>query len=178
VQVQLHAYIEVNPATGEFVGSLVNADRDRDPSRCAPFGLQCSEDEACRTLPTPACVPPSEKAGSTDEYPDYVVNYDPPSGYSFDVTGCVDGQSGPDTVFVNVPVDVKVTQPAVSLRATTLTASFAKDAAGVLRGTGGIVAENVLLGDFDSGQAEGSIVARLIPPDEEPKGLKRPSAPP
>ena len=177
-QVQLHAYIEVNPATGEFVGTFVNADRDRDPARCKAFGLSCTDKEACRTLPTPACVPPSEKAGGVDEYPDYVVNYDPPSGYAFEATGCVDGQSGPDTIFVNVPVDVTVSQPAVSLRATTMTASFAKDDKGVLRGTGGIVAENVLLGKIDSGQAEGSIAARLIPPEEEPKGLKRPPAAP
>lgn len=177
-QVQLLAYIEVNPDTGEFVGSFVNADRNRDVSRCEPFGLSCSGDDACRTLPTPACVPPSEKAGSVDEYPDYVVNYDPPAGYAFEATGCVDGQSGPDTVFVNVPVDVDVSQPAVSLRATTMTASFAKDDKGVLRGTGGIVAENVLLGKFDSGQAEGTITARLIPPGEEPPGLKRPSPAP
>ena len=177
-QVQLFSYIEVNPATGEFVGLFVNADRDRDASRCSPFGLSCTDKEACRTLPAPACVPPSEKAGSVDEYPDYVVNYDPPAGYAFQATGCVDGQSGPQTIFVNVPVDVQVTQPAVSLRATTLTASFAKDEDGVLRGTGGIVAENVLLGDFDSGMAEGTITARLLAPEEEPAGLKRPAPSP
>lgn len=178
VQVQLLSWIDVNPDTGEFVGSFVNADRNRDPARCAELGLSCTDKQACRTLPTPACVTPSEKAASPDEYPDYLVNYDPPAGFDFTVTGCVDGESGADTVFVNAPVDVKVTQPAVSLRATVLTASFKNDEAGVLRGTGAIVAENVLLGDIDSGEAAGNITARLIPSDEVPPGLKKPVPPP
>lgn len=174
-QVQLLSWIEVNPETGEFVGAFVNADRNRDPARCKPFGLDCdAKTEACRTLPEPACVVPSEKAGSTDEYPDYLVNYTPPTGFSFTATGCVDGQSSDKTVFVNVPVDVTVQSPAVSLRGTVLTASFEKDANGVLRGTGGIVADNVILGKVDSGTAEGTISARLIPPDEVPEDLKKP----
>lgn len=176
-QVQLWAWLDVNPDTGEFRGSFVNADRTRDADRCKPFGLSCTEDQACRTLPEPACVQPSEKAASTDEYPDYVVNYDPPAGYSFDVTGCVDGQSGDKTVFVNVPVDVQVAQPAVSLVGTVLTATFEKDAEGVLRGGGTIVADQVLLGPAESGKAEGTVSARLVPEDEAPEGLRKPVPP-
>src|SRR5262249_25908425 len=39
VQVQLLAWIDVDPATGHFVGKFVNADRNMDPKPCAPFGL-------------------------------------------------------------------------------------------------------------------------------------------
>src|SRR6185369_1006475 len=104
------------------------ADRDQDPERCKPFGLSCKDTEACRTLPMPACVAPSEKAASTDEYPDYVTNYTPPKGFSFDVKGCVDGKSGDKTIFVNDPIDVVVQSPPVTLTQTVLTASFGKDA--------------------------------------------------
>ncbi|MEZ4295930.1 MAG: hypothetical protein R3B70_13225 [Polyangiaceae bacterium] len=176
-QVQLLAWLDVNPDTGEFIGSFVNGDRNRDVDRCKPFGLSCTADQACRTIPEPACVQPSEKAASTDEYPDYVPNYEPPTGYSFDIQGCVDGQSGAKTFFVNQPVDIVVQSPAVSLTGTVLTATFEKDGNGVLRGGGTITADKVFLGKAESGKAQGSISARLIPPDEVPPGLKKPAAP-
>lgn len=178
VQVQLQSWIDVDPATGKFVGLFVNADRDRDPARCTEYGLSCNpEEQACRTLPEPACVAPSEKAASVDEYPDYLPNYDLPVGYSFTVHGCVDG-SGEKIVFVNFPVDVEVQSPHVILISTILTASFAKDADGVLRGAGSITADHVLLGTADSGKAEGLVSARLIPAGEEPKGLQKPTEAP
>lgn len=180
VQVQLLANIEVNPMTGELVGNFVNADRNRDVSRCTPFGLSCNEKtEACRTLPMPACVPPSEKAASPDEYPDYLPNYDPPAGFDFNVKGCIDG-SGDKIVFVNVPVDVAVQSPQVKLKGTVVTATFTKDDKGVLRGQGSIAAEQVLFGpsETDTGKAEGTATARDIPPGEVPPGLKKPAAGP
>lgn len=178
-QVQLWAWFDVNPDTGEFVASFVNADRNPDASRCTPFGLNCDSTQACRTIPEPACVPFSEKAVSTDEYPDYVTNYVPPTGYDFQATGCVDGQSGDKTFFVNVPVDVVVQSPAVALTGTVLTATFEKDENGVLRGGGTIVADEVLLGatGIESGKAEGTLSARLVPPGEEPSDLKKPEPP-
>lgn len=176
-QVQLWAWMDVNPETGEFVASFVNADRNRDPARCAEVGLDCTEDQACRMLPEPACVAPSEKAASVDEYPDYITNYVPPTGYSFQTSGCVDGQSGDKTIFVNVPVDVVVQSPAVSLKGTVLTGTFEKGDDGVLRGGGTIATEQVLLGTVESGKAEGSISARLVPEDEAPADLKKPDPP-
>jgi hypothetical protein len=38
-QVQLWAWIDVNPDTGELNAAFVNADRNLDASRCEPFGL-------------------------------------------------------------------------------------------------------------------------------------------
>jgi len=178
VQVQLLAWMDVDPETGKFVGLFVNADRDRDPDRCVEYGLSCdAEKQACRTLPEPACVAPSEKAASVDEYPDYLPNYDLPVGYSFAVQGCVDG-SGDKIVFVNIPVDVEVQSPHVILISTIMTASFEKDAEGVLRGAGAITADHLLLGTADSGKTEGIVSARLIPAGEEPKGLKKPDEAP
>lgn len=176
-QVQLWSWLEVNPETGEFAGAFVNADRNRDAERCKPFGLSCDDTQACRTIPEPACVPPSEKAATVEEYPDYITNYTPPTGYSFEASGCVDGQSGSKIFFVNLPVDVIVQSPAVSLAGTVLTATFEKDGDGVLRGGGTIIADKVLLGTVESGKAEGTISARLVPPGSEPPGLKKPTPP-
>lgn len=176
-QVQLWAWLDVNPDTGEFTGAFVNADRNRDAKRCEPFGLSCDDTQACRTIPEPACVPPSEKAASTDEYPDYITNYVPPTGYSFQTSGCVDGESGDKIFFVNLPVDVVVQSPAVSLAGTVLTATFEKDADGVLRGGGTITTDQVLLGTAESGKAEGTISARQVPIEEAPPGLQKPEPP-
>lgn len=178
VQVQLLAWLEVDQATGHFIGRFVNADRNKDASRCAPAGLTCDASEACRTLPAPACVAPSEKAASVDEYPDYITNYELPTGYAFDVKGCIDGADPAKRVFVNIPVDVEVQSPHVFLIATALTAVFGEDDSGVLRGAGSIVADQVLLGTADSGKAEGVISARLIPDAEIPKGLQKPAGAP
>jgi hypothetical protein len=176
-QVQLWSWIDVNPDTGEFVASFVNGDRNRDLAKCEALGLTCLESEACRTIPEAACVPPSEKAASIEEYPDYVVNYAPPTGYSFQASGCVDGQSGDKTFFVNVPVDVIVQSPAVSLTGTVLTATFAKEPDGVVRGGGTIVCDKVFLGTVESGKAEGTISARFVPSGEAPADLKHPEPP-
>lgn len=173
-QVQLWSWIEVNADTGEFIASFVNADRNRDASRCAEFGLSCDDTQACRTLPEPACVPPSEKAASTDEFPDYITNYEPPTGYSFQAGGCVDGESGDKIFFVNIPVDVVVQSPPVTLTGTVLTATFSKDGDGVLRGGGTIGTDNVYLGKVESGKAEGTISARAVPQDQAPSTLQKP----
>ena len=176
VQVQLLAWLEVDEATGKFIGRFVNADRNKDPAKCEAAGLMCTDKEACRTLPEPACVAPSEKAASVDEYPDYYPNYVPPVGYAFDVSGCVDGSGGDGIVFTNLPVDVEVLSPHVTLIATLMTATFAEDASGVMRGSGAIATDAVLLGTADSGAAEGTISARILP--DIPKDLQKPEGSP
>lgn len=177
-QVQLWAWIDVVPETGEFRVAFVNGDRNRDAERCKPFGLNCTDKEACRTIPTPACVPPSEKAASMDEYVDFIPNYTPPTGYSFQTPGCVDGQSGDKTFFVNLPVDIVVQSPAVKLLGTVLTANFQKGADGVVRGGGTITADKAFLGTAESGKAEGTISARGVPIGDAPKTLQKPAPAP
>jgi len=179
-QVQLWTIIKVDPATGAFIGQFTNADRNADPKRCP---TPCKSTEACRLLPAPACVIPSEKAGSVDEYSDYLPNDVPPTGYSFTGRGCIEDQPDGSAAFVNVPLDMVVQQPAVTLRAAKMTASFTKDTAGVTRGTGTIFAGEVLLGGGDdlhkpisSGTAEGSLSARWVDAKDVPAGVPPPPA--
>jgi hypothetical protein len=168
-QIQLWGQIEVDTATGQFRGQFTNADRNADPDRCDP---PCMDTEACRTLPEPKCVVPSEEAGSEDEYPDYIANDVLPVGYSFTVEGCV-VESGEAVVFVNLPADVDILQPDVFVQGIQLTASFA-EADGAFRATGGVIAEKVFIGDSDSGPAEGTMVARLVAPEDAPPGIPGP----
>ena len=173
-QMQLFAWIDVDPETGEHVTAFVNADRNRDPARCEPFGLTCNETEACRTLPQPACVVPSEKVAGADEYPDYLPNDEPPTGYSFQTTGQVDGESAVADVFVHEPVDIEIVTPSVKIQGTVMTVTFEKDENGVLRGEGTFAAEQLFLGSVESIPPTGLVRARLIPPGEVPPGLEKP----
>lgn len=168
-QIQLFAQIEVDATTGRFVGQFTNADRNLDPSRCSPA---CESTEACRLLPAEECVVPSTKAGTDDEYSDFLPNDVLPVGYTFTAEGCV-VEAGDSLVFVNLPTDVDILQPDVFVQGIQLTASFADDG-GVFRGTGGVTAEKVFLGTTDSGAASGTMTARLIPADEVPDGIPAP----
>ncbi len=130
VQVQLWGQIIVDPATGKFVGQFTNADRNPDPSRCSP---PCDSTEACRLLPAQACVIPSLEAASEDEFSDFIANVPPPTGYSFRVEGCL-AESPTGVAFVNLPADVVIQQPEVTIegiprRSRRKMAAFARPAA-------------------------------------------------
>lgn len=162
VQIRLWGDIIVDPSTGRFIGQFTSGIRNRDPARCP---VACAATEACRTLPDPPgphCVIPSEKAGGVDEFPDYVPNAAPPTGFSFTVPGCVQDQDDGTVSFAIAPVDVAVEQPPVTIQALTLTAQFSKDASSVLRATGSVSGDDVVLGSSSSGSGSGNVAARSL----------------
>lgn len=173
LQVQLLVAVELSPDSGEARATFTNADRNPEPGRC-PF--PCDEGkEVCRLYPEPACVKPSEYAGTVDEHRDWVPNPTPPKGYSFAATACAQDQADGSVVFQNAPADVVVESPPVTLRNVRLNASLREDEARVLRGTGSFKADAVLLGTSDSGPGVGGIALRWIPPDEVPPGVPQPA---
>ncbi|HVY45155.1 MAG TPA: hypothetical protein VHB21_04710 [Minicystis sp.] len=169
-QVQLYASLRVDARSGSFIGQFTNADRDRDPSRCA---MKCTDGEVCRTLPEPSCALPSDPAGSVDEYPDYLPNDAPPTGFSFTAKGCVVDRPDGSIAFETLPVDVTVTQPVVTLRNARLSASF-RDDGGTLVATGSFAADDVLFGTSPSGAATGDLTARSLDADEAPPDVPPP----
>ena len=172
VQIALYGVVSLDPTTGNFHSAFTKAWRNRDVTRCAPA---CPSSDVCRTLPgPPACVTPSTPAGSVDEFPDYAPNPDPPTGFSFDNTGCAVDVGAMTTTFATDPHDVQVTSPMVTLRNAALSASFVTDSSGVLRGTGSLVADAVLLGTIDSGKGQGNLTAILLSADQTPSGLPQP----
>jgi hypothetical protein len=169
-QIQLFGQIRVDQATGDFVGQFTNADRNRDGSRC-PGG--CKPEDACQTVPAPACVAPSVKAGSVDEWPDYIPNVTPPTGYTFLAHGCAEDVG--DAVAMGIePVDLVVQQPAVTAQGLVVLCSFQRDAQGVLRATGTGTAAQIVLGTKGFGAAKGTVHARSLPPDQLPAGIPFP----
>lgn len=172
VQVQIWGYFDVDPMTGAVNGQCTNADRNPDPNRCP---TPCKQGEFCRLLPAPACVAGSERAGTVDEYIDYIANQIPPTGYTFSVQGCVQDQPDGTAVFVTAPTEVVVQQPAVTLRNMTLGAAITKDPNGVVHGSGALAADDVLLGSNPSGKGEGSLQMISVPAAEAPKDIPMPS---
>lgn len=168
-QIQLFGIFEADPATGALVGQFTNA--DRDPRLQCP--TPCSAAEVCRKLPSPACVPPSERAAGVDDYPDFVPNATPPTGYSFFIQGCV-VDDGDKSGVVTAPARMVVQSPNVTIEGLTLTAQFA-NAGGTVRGNGGLSADVVFLGESALGGGKGTMSALRIPDDRAPAGIPRPA---
>ena len=173
-QLQIFADFRVNPMTGAFVGQFTNADRDASID-CSPFGFSCTADEACQTVPVreAKCVPPSERAASTDAYVDFTFNNTPPEGYSFTIKGCVQDQADGSFALANQPASLQVQSPPVTVEGIEFNLTI-RDEGGVLRTLGSFKAANVSLGETPFGPASGTVVLRDVPAGEVPPGLPAP----
>ena len=172
-QIQLYGAIDVDPASGAFVAQFTNGDRNPDGTRCPSH---CKDIDRCRLLPSPECVPPSLRAGTVDEYSDFVPNSEPPTGYSFPVEGCaVDDGTGSGVI--TAPATMVVESPPVTVQGLTMTAFFGPDANSSVHATGSLTADAVLLGTTKLGAGKGSMTARFIPAGEVPPNVPRPAKP-
>jgi hypothetical protein len=170
-QIQLFASIDVDPASGAFVGQFTNGDRNPDGTRCPS---PCKEIDRCRLLPSPECVPPSLRAGTSDEHTDFVPNAPPPTGYSFAVEGCA-VDDGEGSGVVTAPATMIVESPPVTVEGLTMTAFFGTDSAGNVRATGTLNADTVYLGTTKLGAGKGAMTATFIPVDKVPPGVPAPT---
>lgn len=167
-QLQLIVWFDIDPVTGVVTGQFTNADRLPGPT-CG-----CTDKQGCSSVGE-KCVLPSQKAGTEDEYKDFLVaNAEPPSGYTFKASVCAVDQPDGSVAFANAPVDVAITAPPVTVVATRLTAQFIPDADGTLRCSGSVTGEQVILGTSDSGPASGTFTGRSIPDDEVPENIPKP----
>lgn len=169
VQIQLYGAIDVDPASGALVGQFTNADRNIEQKCPTP----CGSADVCRLLPAPECVAPSQRAGTADEWPDFVPNQTPPTGYSFAVQGCA-VDDGDATGVLTAPATMVVESPRVTVEALTMTASFSADG----RATGSLVADTVRLGGNPLGAGRGTLTAFRIPEDRLPPNVPRPTVKP
>jgi hypothetical protein len=168
-QIQLLAFLDAD-LDGTLSGQFTNA--DRDPNLKCP--IPCAPVDTCRLLPAPECVPPSTRASAADEYPDFVPNPTPPTGYSFLVEGCVSmGEVGRAGI-LTAPATMVVESPTVTVEGLTMTAELATDASGAVRATGSLTADVVRLGTTPLGPGKGSMTAIRIPDDRVPAGVPRP----
>jgi hypothetical protein len=170
-QIQLFADMRVNPETGEEIGQFTNGERDPKID-CSKYGLTCGANQRCRTLPAPACVEPSEKAGTVDEWVDYFPDATSDVGFSFTIRGCIVDQPDGSFNFANLPASVITKKPAVTVDGIRMNSSLKPDGQTVLRGTGTFTADQVSLGappnSVPSGAGVGTHTERQIPDDKAP----------
>ncbi|MGH7284724.1 MAG: hypothetical protein ACRELY_24630 [Polyangiaceae bacterium] len=165
-QIKVFGNLDVNPDTGKFVGQFTFAQRLTDPNRCSP---PCDNGNVCKTLPgPPACVVPSERAGTTSEWPDFFPNSTPPLGYSFTVNGCAEDEPDGTATFASEPANMVVQQPAVQINGLVLIASFSKDGRGNLIGSGSVTGDDIVLGNGSLGPGHGTTDAQSLPGDVPP----------
>lgn len=172
-QIKVFAKLDVDAASGRFTGQFTFAQRLTDPNRCP---TPCPSDKpVCKTLPgPPVCVVPSERAGTTTEWPDFFPNATPPIGYSFTVNGCAEDQPDGTATFASEPANMVVEQPAVQIQGLVLVASFAKNATGDLTATGSVTGDNIVLGNGALGPGHGTALAQSLPAND---GLDIPPPP-
>lgn len=168
-QIQLLAYLDVDRTTGALTAQFTNADRSTTQTCPTP----CASTDVCRLLPSPACVAPSTRAGAVDEWPDFVPNPTPPTGYSFPVQGCTTSDATSWGV-LTAPATMVVEQPRVTVEGLTLTSSFVKGADGVVRATGSLTADVVRLGENPLGVGQGTMAALRLPDDRAPANVPHP----
>ncbi|MFO0660110.1 MAG: hypothetical protein U0165_09810 [Polyangiaceae bacterium] len=175
VQIQVFGDIRADQTAGTYIAQFTNADRNMDLTRAGCAGLGCNEGkDACRLIPAPKCVAPSEKAASADEYSDYIPFGTPPRGYSFYVQGYLADQGDGSVAITNDPVDVATQAPEVTISDLVLNGAFTPDANGILRGTGSFTSSDVGLFGTPSGAGEGTLVAIRIPEGKAPKDIPPP----
>lgn len=169
-QIQLLAFLDVDPKTGALVGQFTNADRDSALTCPTP----CASTDVCRRLPAPMCVAPSTRAGTVDEHPDFVANPTPPIGYSFVVQGCAvdDASNAAATGVLTAPATMIVESPPVTVEGLTMTASFVRGPTGV-RASGSLTADVVRLGTNPLGAGKGTMTAIKI--DDATPNIPRPT---
>jgi hypothetical protein len=164
-QIKVLADLDVDSATGRFVGQFTFASRITNPDRCSP---PCTDGNVCETIPAPSmCVVPSTRAGSPDEWPDFYANSTPPVGFSFTVTGCAEDQPDGTATLGTEPANMVVESPPVSVDGLVLITSFAK-MGDVIVATGTVTGDNIVFGTANLGSGHGDVLAQSIPASQAP----------
>ena len=166
-QVKLFGRIRFDQITGRFAGIFTNAARNRDPKRCP---VPCADTEACQLVPSPLCVAPSLRAGSADEWSDFLPNATPPTGFQLDIQGCAEANDDGTVNFATVPTELAVEQPPVRVQALVVSSSFRKDG-DLWKASGGITGDNVIFGNTSLGAGQGTVLASSIPASVDLPGL-------
>lgn len=152
IQIQVFADLAIDAQTGAVSGVFTKANRRTDQTCPAA----CDGGQVCRLLPKPACVLPSELAGTADEYPDWFPFPTPPTGFSFIAEGCAADNADGSTGILTAPATLAVESPAVTVSGLSLTASFADGKA-----SGALTADSVVVGTMPIGAGRGTMTARL-----------------
>ncbi len=172
VQIQLWGRMEVDPATGNVRAQFTNA--DRNPALKCPS--DCGAEKVCRQKPAPDCVAPSLKAGTVEEYTDFIPNVVRPTGYTVTLTGCIEDQDENTAAFVTAPANLVVEKPEVQVNGLILTASLKREPSGIVRSTGTVTGSEIVFGISRLASGKGTATIRSVPEGEAPTDIPPPPA--
>jgi hypothetical protein len=158
-QVKLFGRLRIDETTGRFEGIFTNAARNRDASRCTPA---CATTEACQTIPSNACVAPSLRANAAEEWPDFLPNAAPPTGFTLNIKGCAERMDDGTVALATVPAELAVEQPPVRVQALVVSAAFRKVGDAWIA-SGGITGDNVIFGSTGLGPGQGTVLSSTVP---------------
>lgn len=176
VQIQVFAYLEMNPDTGVWRARFTNANRlVQLNSRPGCPGSCPSDAPVCALLPKPACVKPSEKQTALDQYVDFLPESEPPYGYFFIADGFARDESNGTTAFGTAPFLIHLTVGTggilVDAENSRVTGVFRKHEDQRWRATGSLSVETVKLNGIGKDPTKGTFEAMSLF-DEEVKAVE------
>jgi hypothetical protein len=165
-QIQVFAYMEVDPETGIWRARFTNANR-RAQLNSRPGCPSCSGDTPiCALVTQPRCVKPSQKQSVLDEYVDFLPESEAPDGYFFIADGFAKDEANQTTAFGTAPflIQVAVGSGGITVDAenTRISGIFRKHEDDRWRATGSLSVEVVKLNNVGSDPTKGTFEAMSL----------------
>ncbi len=169
-QIQVFAYMDVDPESGEWRAIFTNANRLPELNQRAGCP-SCSGDYpicALHSVQAPECVRPSLKQGTVAEFRDFLPEPDPPNGYIFIANGLARDVGADRIAFGTAPfvIDVTIGIGGVNVKTegTTVTGAFLRDPNDASRwlATGSIKVDQVFVNGGSSGETKGQFTAMTL----------------
>lgn len=169
-QIQVYAYMQVDPATGQWRAIFTNGNR-RPALNARPGCPSCSgETPVCALIPTPRCLKPSEKQSALGEFVDFLPEPDPPDGYTFIADGFARDEPDGRITLGTAPflIDITIGTGNIHIEAinTKVIGAFDDDGTGRLVATGSISVDRVDLNGIAGKPTKGEFKAMTLTAEE------------
>lgn len=171
VQIQVFAYMVVDPETGAWRANFTNGNRLPALNKRPGCPSSCPTDTPiCALVPSPRCAKPSEKQTALEQYVDFLPETDPPNGYFFIADGFARDEANQTTAFGTAPFLIEVTVGSggilVDAENTRISGVFRHHDDDRWRGTGSLSVEAVKLNGVGKDPTKGTFEAMSLTADE------------
>ncbi len=172
-QIRTYSYLDVDPVTGEWHGVFTEAVR-RDVLNTRPgCPSSCPEATPICQLLNPAlasCVKQSEHQNKLTEFPDFIPDPNPGTGFVFRVVGFARDEANGTISFGTAPfnIDLLIGATKVTTHGSVITGKFTESPTepGRFVATGSIAVDVVQINGNDGGPTKGTLQAMTMTQDE------------
>ncbi|MEB2312477.1 MAG: hypothetical protein OZ921_19480 [Sorangiineae bacterium] len=174
-QLRLYTHMRVDPDTGEWHAVMTNAGRRAAGNGRPGCPASCpASTPLCQLLnpELPSCVKPSDKQNKLTEFPDFVPDPTPPTGFKFEVTGFARDEADGSIAFGTAPFDMTITIGTGAVEVTTvgtvLAGKFVDSPTepGRLIATGTLSVDAVKVNGTGTDPTKGSLQVMSLTPEE------------